>query len=792
MKILKRILIVIVVLLLLLIGSIYFYTQSIKPTYEGNLQLTGLQAEVEVFYDDYGIPHIYAENQDDLYLAFGYLHAQERLWQMDLLRRIAPGRLSELFGTEMLEIDQFFRTLPIDQYSERMAKNLVEEGDSPELIASKQYLKGINQFVENGYTPIEYTLAGVEKSPFDLKDIYNVIGYMSFSFAHAHKLDPWATAIMDKLGPAYMNDLDVMNVDPSTAFIPNYPNAEAYMALNQQTTKVLNGLPLPKWLGSNSWVVSPQKSATGKVLFANDPHIDYAAPSVWYEAHLNSPEMEVYGYFVAGLPFGLLVHNQDIAMGLTMFENDDIDFYQEQVLKSEGNQYLYKSDTMEFNSRSETILVKDSENITMDVRSSVHGPIVNDVVDGLENAPPTSMWWALTAIDNSMLKVAYQFNAAKNIDDVREAASNIHAAGLNVMYGDKMGNVAWWASAKLPNRPEHVNSKLVLNGNGSDDFEGFLDFSQNPQAENPSWGYVYSANNQPDTIDTGLYPGYYLPEDRGRRIVDLLEHKNDVDVSYMENMLTDDINPASQDIMQVLLEELVPIGEEELALYNILKEWNGEHKLENKGPAVYQALIYRVMKMACEDEMGTDGLEAFMSTNAYKRSVAFVIKNAQSIWWDDVNTAEIEVRGTIISKAFKATLDHFESKFGSDYRTKISWGELHTLEHDHPFGAIEMLRPYFNVGPLNAPSGVEVLNNIGYSMDGDSEYNATFGPSTRRIVDFSDIDNSRSILPTGNSGNIFSPHYKDQAEMYVKGEFRPMLLTREKIEQLGRKLVLKK
>lgn len=178
MKIRKRILIVILILIVLIVGGIFFYTQSLKPTYEGNLQLEGLQAEVEVFYDDYGIPHIYAQSQDDLYLAFGYLHAQERLWQMDLLRRIAPGRLSELFGTEMLAIDQFFRTLSIDQYSERMASQLLAQGDTPELRASQRYLKGINQFVQDGYTPIEYTLAGVEKSSFELKDIYNVIGYM--------------------------------------------------------------------------------------------------------------------------------------------------------------------------------------------------------------------------------------------------------------------------------------------------------------------------------------------------------------------------------------------------------------------------------------------------------------------------------------------------------------------------------------------------------------------------------------------------------------------------------------
>lgn len=791
MKLLKRIILVLIVLFVVLATGAFLFTQSIQPDYEGSLKLDGLKQDVEVYFDDYGIPHIYAQNQDDLYLAFGYLHAQERLWQMDLLRRIAPGRLSEFFGKDMVEIDKFFRTLSIDEYSERMANQLLENNNKNVLNASEQYLKGINQFVNNGYTPIEYTLAGVEKSEFDLKDIYNVIGYMSFSFAHAHKLDPWATAMLDKLGPDYMNDLS-LHVDPSTTLIKNYPNSQAYMAMNQHTRKILSDLPVPKWLGSNSWVISPEKSATGSVLFANDPHIDYASPSVWYEAHLNSPQMDVYGYFVAGLPFGLLVHNQNIAMGLTMFENDDIDFYQEKVNPQNGNQYYFKDSLISFEERTETIKVKDGDDIELKVQSSVHGPIVNEVIEGMDELAPTSMWWALTAIDNSMLDVAYEFNQANNIDDVRNAASKIHAAGLNVMYGDKEGNIAWWASAKLPKRPEHVNSKLILDGSGADEIEGYLPFSQNPQAENPPWGYVYSANNQPDTIDNSLYPGYYLPEDRGRRIVELIEPKKDIDVSFMEEMLTDEVNPSSKDLVKILLENIEADGPSQEKFKTILENWNGTHGLNDLGPSVYYALTFQVMKMALEDEMETEAMEAFMATNAYKRTIAKLIQNETSIWWNNVNTTENETRKEIINQAFSAMSNDLTAKFGQNLEQSMAWGKLHTLEHDHPFGQIQSLRPYFNVGPFETPSGTEVLNNIGFSLDGDSEYNATFGPSTRRIVDFSDIGNSRSILPTGNSGNIFSEHYKDQAEMYVNGQFRPMHIERSVIEKFDRKLILQK
>lgn len=789
MQILKKILAAFLILIILIGAGIYFYTQSLKPDYSGELQIDGLTNKVEVYFDDYGIPHIYAQNEDDLYLAFGYLHAQERLWQMDLLRRIAPGRLSEFFGQDMVEIDQFFRTLSIDQYSSKMANQLKSQTESPVLRLSKQYLNGINQFVEQGYTPIEYTLAGVEKSPFELKDIYNVIGYMSFSFAHAHKLDPWATAMMDKLGPYYLKDLS-LSVDPSTTLIKNYPNAEAYLALSTHTQKVMDGLPVPKWLGSNSWVIAPQRSATGQVLFANDPHIDYASPSVWYEAHLNAPNREIYGYFVAGLPFGLLVHNQDFAMGLTMFENDDIDFFEEQIDPENQDRYLFKEESKAIQTRNETILLKDADPIEMTVRSTHHGPIVNDVVDGLSDASPTSMWWALTAFDNSMLDVAYAFNMAQGIDDVREAASQIHAAGLNVMYGDSAGNVAWWASAKLPIRPDHVNSKLIMDGSGADEYEGFLEFGQNPQAENPPWGYVYSANNQPDTINNQLYPGYYLPEDRGRRIVELIEGQEQIDLAFMEAMLTDDINPTSAELKEILIKSSQAETRTSAYLISVLEEWNGSHQLDDKGPVIYETLIYQVMKNALADEMGLSEFEAFTATNSFKRTLAKLLLNEVSIWWDDTSTNEEEDRKTIINRSLEQTASILTEAFGADL-SRLRWGALHQLEHDHPFGQVEALRPYFNVGPYEAPSGIEVLNNIGFALDGDLSFDATFGPSTRRIIDFSDQRNSRSILPTGNSGNIFSPHYKDQAEMYLKGEFRPMHLDATLIKTFERKLLLK-
>ncbi|GAB5526125.1 MAG: penicillin acylase family protein [Roseivirga sp.] len=791
MKILKYILLGLLIIVVLVAGGAYIYTLGLRPDYSGEIKLEGLSSPAEVYFDDYGIPHIYADNKEDMYMAFGYQHAQERLWQMELLRRLAPGRLGEVFGNvpNVIEADRFFKTLGIHEYSVKSAKNLRRQGDTEMLRAVEAYLAGINAFIEEGYTPIEYTLTGLEKTPFVLEDVYNTLGYMCFSFAAAQRIDPWVTAANAKVGSQHMNDLSI-HIDPSTELIKNHPDFAAYEQLSAKATEIIDALPVPAWIGSNSWVISPEKSATGQVLFANDPHIGFAQPSVWYEAHLNTPDYEAYGYHIAGIPFAFLSHNRQSAVGLTMFENDDIDFFREEVNPDNTNQYKHNGVWKDFTTRMETIQVKGGEDISFELKSSVHGPVVNDVVAGFDSLAPVSMWWVYTQLPNQMLEVAYDFNHIENIGDARNAASKIHAAGLNVMYGDAAGNVAWWASARLPIRPDSVNSKMILPGTGEYDPIGYLPFSENPQAENPDWNYVYSANNQPDTIAGSLYPGYYLPEDRALRIIELIEQNEKVDLQKMQDMLNDDQSPVIKEILAELLPEVLHETEMERQAWKMLSEWSGSHATSEVAPTIYQSFIYRVIQGAIRDELGQNLFDDFLNTTTYKRSIAKLATNASSVWWDDINTDEKESRNAIVAAAFTDAVSDLTEKMGSDIN-QWSWGKVHTLEHGHALQSVSALRPYFNAGPFEVGSSVEVINNLGFKMDGDNEYPVTFGPSTRRIVDFSNIDNSMSILPTGNSGNVFSPHYKDQAEMFVKGEFRPMLIDTKKIRELDRKLVFK-
>ena len=406
------------------------------------------------------------------------------------------------------------------------------------------------------------------------------------------------------------------------------------------------------------------------------------------------------------------------------------------------------------------------------------------------------MWWTYLKNENKTIDAAYKLNAAKNMAEARQAASLIHAPGLNVMYGDKEGNVAWWACAKLVKRPPHVNSKLILDGSsGNDDPLGYYGFSENPKAENPAWGFVYSANNQPYTEGQPLYPGYYLPEDRARRIVELLEEKNDWTAEGAKKMITDATSDNAPEITATVLSALdrTDLSNMELTAISLLESWEGDYFTESTAPVIYNKLIYHIIYGAMADELGSELFDVYNGTHLMKRSTQDLMANNRSKWWDDINTKNNrETRSEIINAAFKKTIAELQKQLGNDIE-KWQWGDVHTLEHKHSFAAVPSLKKYFDVGPFNMPGNTETINNQLCRLQPDGTYEIYAGPSTRRIVDFANVaGNSWSILPTGQSGNVMSPHYKDQAQMYAKGEFRKQLMDKEEIKKTAKyKAVIK-
>ena len=790
MRILKKTITIFLIFISLLFILGFLYYQYLKPNYSGEITLSFVDQETTVYFDEYGIPHIYAKSHLDAVTTLGYVQAQDRLWQMELMRRIAPGKLSELFGKDLIKNDQFFINIGIDEYSKKSVADL--DITSPEYQLLEAYLKGVNQFIDDGATPLEYHLIGLKKEHFTLVDTYNVLGYMAFSFAMAQKTDPLLSALKEKLGTAYLNALPI-NIDPESVLIKSSKeDMDYYTGMVSNINTILNATPIPPFVGSNSWVIGGDKTESGKVIFANDPHIGFSQPSVWFEAHLTSPEHEIYGYFLPIIPFPLLGHNNHIAYGLTMFENDDIDFYKEVNNLENSNKYQTPNGYASYENTTKIIKVKDQKDLQFNFKTSRHGPIISGALGTVSDTSPVAMSWIYTQVENHLLKAIYRMSTARNKEDFKKGVSMIHAPGLNVMYGDAKGNIGWWATGKLYKFNPHVNSKFILDGaSARDDKIAFLDFSENPMAENPPWNYVYSANNQPDSIAGMLYPGYYLPEDRAKRIVQLLEPKDNWNKTSTAKMITDVTSSVSGTLIQELTKvvDFHSFDTNVQKAINILQLWDGSNETDEVAPTIYNKFIYEYLSTTFKDEMGTTLYQQFNETHLMKRVIADQLLRKESIWWDDINTqAIVETRKDILSKSLIATVKALENQFGKDIYT-WNWGRVHVIEHQHPLGSVDLLKGFFNVGPFSINGASEVINNLAYKRDSTGIYQVKNGPSTRRIIDFNDLENSWSILPTGQSGNPFSEHYRDQASMYNKGTFRKMKMNQEEIIKKSTKII---
>jgi penicillin amidase len=795
-------------LIFLLAGIVlYGYLLTLKPQMGGKIELKNLQDSVNVYFDKYGIPHIYAQNEPDAYRALGYLHAQERLFQMEMILRVASGRLSEILGRDFIQTDKFFRTLGINQFAEKTAATYLATDALPYQKAALAYLDGINQFIENGKTPIEFTLLNIPKEKFTPQDCYLVTAYMAFGFAQAFMTDPLLTKIYEKLGKDYYDDL-LVHSDSTVLKIPvmqskgvklDYHSASLKKPLKDASelgelaslaAQITDLLPVPLLHGSNSWIISGAKSKSGKPLLSNDAHIGYAQPAVWFEAHLEYPNMSFYGNFLAGFPFGIIGHNRTAGWGLTMFENDDIDFYREKINPEQSNQVWYKGSWVDLEIRNEVVKVKNEADVKFQVRSSKHGAIINDVIKevGELNSAPVAVWWTMLQNPTNALQAIYKLMHAQSLNEAQKAVSLIDAPGLNVMYANQNGDIAWWAAAKLPKRPTHVNSMLILDGaSGKDEAEGYHYFVENPQNINPNQGYLYSANNQPEMVNDVLYSGYYLTDDRARRIVQLLESRREKwDMKALEETINDVTSASAAEQIKLFFNIIESDEPAQTQLFqhpsiDILKKWKGNYNKEEIAPTIYTKWLYFITEGIFLDELGERDFNTLQKTHLLLFTLPKIFNNPHAVWWDNIASKEIkESRKEILIQSFNNAIKTLESQLDTDV-SNWQWGRVHLLEHIHPLGRQKPLNYLFNVGTFSMNGGAEVINNIKSLLSKEKIQKVTAGPSKRILIDLADIENAQSVLPTGQSGYFLSKHYDDQTSLYNEGKFRKMLMNEKEI-----------
>jgi penicillin G amidase len=796
MKTLTRIILALTILIALIVAIGYGYLKSTTPDYAGEVKLQGLKSEVEVFYDTYGVPHIYASHEEDAYYALGYVHAQDRLFQMEMLRRAAGGRLSEILGEDLLNVDKLFRTLGINQFAKQNASKFLSSDTATWQRAALAYQKGINEYIKSGKTPIEFTIIGIPKTEFTPEDIYLAIGFMSFGFAEGLRVDPVLEKIRREYGEEYLVDF-AMQTPPDAEKIKSHKgvvkNAKGD-SLIASIHRALNQIPVPLWSGSNGWAVAGERTASGFPILENDTHIGFSQPAVWYEAHIEYPGESFYGHYVAGIPFGLLGNNRFSGWGLTMFENDDVDFFEETINPENSNQVKFREQWEDLVVRKEIIKVKGKPDVDFEVRSSRHGPLINGIVDHAPTDQAVALSWMLTQQENLAVQAVWLLNHTKNFRDAEKATSMIAAPGLNVMYADVDGNIAWWACARLPIRPVHVRTKVFLDGaSGNDEYLGFYDFTKNPQSINPPWGYVYSANNQPDSVEGVLYPGYYYPKARAGRIVEYLKQDRKWMLDDMKEINLDVVSNSAPEVAKEMATVLASLNKPEFAdMISLLQNWNGDHKKTDTAPSVYYNLLAQLYYSAMQDEIGAEALHSILATSVPKNAVSTFIRNNDSPWWDDVRTNNVkETRAMIFERAAQKALLRLKENCGEKPAQWV-WGKIHTLKHNHPLGKIKLLDKFFSVGPFAVDGGNEVLNNLHFKLDTTGYFYSDGGPALRKITDFSSVENGETVSPTGQSGNVMSPHYSDQAEMYATGKFRKMLMNKGAIEQVSKNKIMLK
>ncbi|MFT0213077.1 penicillin acylase family protein [Pseudomonas sp. F1_0610] len=768
----KRLFYVFTALVLIIAAAVTFHLRSKFPQREGSLVLAGLSALVTVNYDQRGIPHIQAQNELDMYRALGYVQAQDRLFQMEMLRRLSRGQLAEILGPDLVPIDRVFRTLRVNQFAQQYSRKL--DLNSPEVKALQAYLDGINSFQDNNSRPLEFEILGIEPRPFTIEDTIAAAGYLAFSFANAFKTEPSLTYIRDELGPEYLAIFD-FNFEQADVDLQatNRIDWAAFNQLAYLTNQRIMELGLPQFEGSNAWVIAGNKTASGKPLLAGDPHISFSTPAVWYEASLKTPDFELYGFHAALIPFALLGHNQEFGWSLTMFQNDDIDFIAQTRNPDNPDQVRVNQQWVNIEHARDEINVKGQAPVILDLASTPYGPIINPAIKGWEDKTPISMWWALTETDNPLLSAIYQLNRANTVDKAEQAVQQIHSPGLNVVWANAQGDIAWWAAGALPIRPEGVNSLFILNADkGEAEKFGIYDFSYNPKAINPAQGYIVSANYQTASPKGIEIPGYYNVKERGLALDKALRQPNkqwtNEDSKALQLMVKTDHAART---LQPLLQELADAAQstQEQQLIASLSQWQGEFQLDSVNATLYYSFLHQLLENTLKPALGAEVFNSLMHSHNIDNAIPNLTANKDSIWWQSQGS-----RANAVKLAWQQSIVHLTQLYGSDPQ-QWAWSKVNSVSHKHPLGHKAPLDKIFDVGPFPTAGSRELPNNQAQTPS-LAPWKVVYGPSTRRVIDFAQADQAQAVIPVGQSGVLFDKHYNDQAQDYLQGKYRAMWL----------------
>ena len=749
------------------------------PVYEGQERLRGLKEVVDVYTDDYGVPHVFAKNEEDLFYTAGYIAGRDRLFQLSMVSLAVKGELASVLGKKYFNTDVYFRTWKIH----KTAKGLIDKMSPENRRIFEYFCKGINHRIDEvkNDLPLEFKILDFEPSYWDPTIVAGYARLMAHEMSGSWKPEVVFGAIESYFGRDKLLEL-LPNKDVDMPTIADLNTKEIGLVYNKIIKEELTLRDIlgdhSADIGSNNWVVSGSKIATGRPYLANDPHLAYTQPPRWYEIHLKGGRFNVSGVCIAGIPMPVIGQNERTAWGFTNSMVDDLDFFIETINPDNPNEYLHDDQWKKVTSWEEKISIKDQGDTTIIIRSTHHGPIISDIHPLLkkENTILSMAWtghWITTEMDAWI-----NLTTMKNWKDFTNALELFGVPGQNIVYADIDGNIGWRPAVFVPIRREGF-SMVPRPGHLSEyDWKGRVPYKDMPFLYNPPKGYISTANNR--TIDEGFpyyISGLWADPSRGKRIDMRLKTDSLLTMRDMKSIQLDVTNEFAKEVVPFLVSSGAGLDHDgAIRAYTLLKEWDCVEDLDSEAALVFHTLLDKLIYNIYGDELALIGKEYI---NAYKglkyltnRKLRGILKGERSSWIDNINTKDrIESISDIVKQSFVDSYTYISNTYGPNI-SNWKWGDAHSLTHKHLLGDVRVLDYLYklNIGPYSSGGSDGTPNAGGYSRS--KPFKQTSGASMRRIVDFEDLNSTQFVLPTGQSGLHNSPHYSDQASLYHDGEYR--------------------
>lgn len=770
------------------------FSQKSLPNYDGELKLSGLVGPVEIIRDQWGVPHLYAQNQEDLFFAQGWVHAQDRLWQMELNRRVASGRIAEFAGEEALNSDRALRTLGMRRLAEKDAQRYAEH---PVMRYAQRYAEGINAFVEQiEQLPVEFKLLKLEFETWTVVDTLAIARLLGFqmSFGWLHEIER-------------LRMVHLLGQEKAERLFPQYPagnpsilpkGAETNRLLEDGRLEAFKGPYLRPIGGSNNWTVAEQKMEGYGPVLCNDPHLPLSMPNIWYENHLNCPDYENTGVSLAGAPFVIIGHNRRLAWGATLSFCDNQDTFIERFISDKCLQYRFDGRILKSERVEESIVVKKRKQPHVEhIIYTHHGPVISSI---LEDAPKEKLSLCSPALqeDNDMLLSFYELNVANDWDDFVAACRKMYSPSLSLVYADTSGNTGYYVTGMVPKRQSPKGLGPSEGWSGKHEWVGRVPFEEMPHAFNPKKGYLFTCNhrlvddNYPHDLGHSWMNGY-----RAKRLEQLFQSKERYSVEDFKAWQLDKYCIPGKELADLMVEKLsMPLAAKAQKGLDLLKNWDGFLDVSSVGGCVYQ-----VVKQALLDLIFKENLSEQAATIVRGKGPKQLFMNVTEWFGHDSYTLLRLLREEdpllpepavdCLHKALERAVLFLEKELGRQSE-KWQWGNLHKIRLQHAFHGQKSIRKWFDYGPYPVGGDTDTLCQTAFLPE--QHYGGVLSAASyRQIVNLGNLNDSWSIMPPGQVANSESPYYSNQFEDWREGRFKPMLWGREQVKEhsVHRLLLLK-